>query len=86
MGAGDVAVGGQIGVHEGQDGGGAGGVAPVAHQVHDDAEHAHEDDAGALHAAVGVRGQFLRERAAGLRVGEDGVAFGAEREREVERA
>lgn len=55
-------------------------MAPVAHEVHDDAEHAHQDDAGGFHAAVGVRGQGGREGAAAFGVGEDGVAGGAEGE------
>lgn len=54
------------------------------HEIHDDAEEAHQDDAGVLHAAVGVRGELFGEGAAGFRVGEDGVAFGAQGESEVE--
>ena len=60
----------------------SGRVPPIAHQVHDDGEESLEDDAGVLHSAVRVVGEPLREGSAGFRVGEDGVAFGAEGEGE----
>ena len=59
-----------------------GRVAPVAHEVHDDGEETLQDDAGVLHAAVGVGGEAGGEGAAGFGVGEDGVADGAEGEGE----
>ena len=57
-------------------------VPPVTHQVHDDGEEALQDHAGALHAPVRVGGEVRAEGAAGFGVGEDGVAFGAQGERE----
>lgn len=60
----------------------AGGVPPIAHQIHDDGEETLEHDAGVLHAAVGVVGEAAGKGAAGLGVGEDGVALGAEGEGE----
>ena len=75
---GHVPVHGQVLVQEGQQLQTARGVAPVAHEVHDDGEEPLQDDAGVLHAAVGVVGEALGEGAAGFGVGEDGVAFGAE--------
>lgn len=79
---GHVPVHGQVLVQEGQQLQTARGVAPVAHEVHDDGEEPLQDDAGLLHAAVGVVGEALGEGAAGFGVGEDGVAFGAEGEGE----
>ena len=70
-----ISIRGQISVQKRQQLQTAGGIAPVAHQVHDDGEHALEHDAGAFHAAVGVVGEAAREGPAGFGVGEDGVAF-----------
>ena len=57
-------------------------MTPIAHQIGDDSEDALQDDAGGLHAAVGVGGEFGGESAAGIGVGEDGVTFAAEGEGE----
>lgn len=78
---GNVSVRGQIGVHERQHRRTARSVAPVAHQVHDHAKHAHQDDARVFHPTVRVRSELFREGAAGFRVGEDGVAFSTKGER-----
>lgn len=82
MTAGHIPIRRQIRIQKGQQLQTAGGIAPVAHEIHDDGEHALEHDAGAFHAAVGVVGEAAREGSAGFGVGEDCVALGAEGERE----
>lgn len=51
-----------------------GGLAPVAHQVADDTEQAHESDASLLHAAVRILRKADVEGTAGIGVGEHFVA------------
>ena len=77
-----IAIRRQIGVQKGQQLQAAGGIAPVAHEIHDDGEHTLEHDAGILHAAVGVVGEAAREGPAGFGVGEDRITLGAEGEGE----
>ena len=86
MRSGYVPVHGQVLVQEGQQLQASGGVAPIAHEIHDDGEEPLQDDAGVLHSAVRVVGEAFGEGAAGFGVGEDGVAFGAEGEGEEFRA
>ncbi len=78
VGARDHAVGGHVAVEPGEELGGAGGVAPVAHEVADDGEQRDDVDAGAQHLVVGDVADLFGRRAAGFEVGPDGVAFGAE--------
>ena len=72
----------QVLVQERQQLQASGRVPPVTHQVHDNGKEPLQDHAGFLHPAVGVIGESLGEGTAGFGVGEDGVAFGAEGERE----
>ena len=53
---------------------------PIAHQVHHDSEHALKHNPGVLHAAIRVICKPSSKCAAGLGVGEDGVAFRAQGE------
>ncbi len=78
VGARDHAVGGHVAVEPGEQGRGAGRVAPVAHQVAHDGEHGDDVDAGAQELVVGDVADFLGRGAAGFEVRPDGVAFGAE--------
>lgn len=59
------------------------GMSPVAHEIHDHAEHAHQDHSRSFHTAVGIVGNPSGERAAGVCVGKDGVTGLTEGEREV---
>jgi hypothetical protein len=56
------------------------GVPPVPHQIADNGEQANKLDASLLHAGVGNVTDKRRSSAGGLDVGEDRVAFSAERE------
>ena len=49
-------------------------VPPVMHEVHNDGEHALQNDASIFHTPICVRRELIREGAAGFGVGEDGVA------------
>lgn len=71
--AGQVAVGGHVPVEPGEELDGAGGLAPVAHEVADDAEERDHLDAGALHAAVGDVADQGGGGPRGLDVGPDAV-------------
>jgi len=73
-------VGGKVLVKVGEELLSTGGVAPVAHEVAGDAEHANELDASLLHARVGSIADKTRVGTGSLNVGEDGVALGAEGE------
>lgn len=77
--AGNVSVGRVVGVEPGKQLEGAGGVAPVAHEVEGDGEEGDDLDAGGGHAVVGDVADELGGGARGLNVGPDGVALGAER-------
>jgi hypothetical protein len=59
-----------------------GGVPPVPHQIADNREQANKLDTSLLHAGVGNVADKRGSSTGGLNVGEDGVAFSAERERE----
>ena len=80
--SGHIPVHRQVLVQERQQLQASGSVPPIAHQVHHDGEKSLEDDAGVLHPTVRVIRESLGEGAAGFGVGEYGVAFGAEGERE----
>ena len=82
MGSRHVPVHGQVLVKERQQLQASGRVPPVTHEVHDNGKESLEDDAGVLHSAICVVGESPGESTAGFGVGEDGVAFGAEGERE----
>ena len=75
MSPGHIAIRWQILVQEREQLEAPGSIPPIAHQVHHDSKHALEYNPGILHAAIGVICKLLTECAAGLGVGEDGVAF-----------
>ncbi len=77
-----VSINRQVLVQERQQLQASGRVPPVTHQVHDNGKEPLQDHAGFLHSAVCVISESLGEGAAAFGVGEDGVAFGAEGERE----
>jgi hypothetical protein len=69
-------------VKKGEDLSSTGGVPPVPHQIADNREQADKLDTSLLHARVGNVADKGRSGTGGLDVGEDRVAFSAERERE----
>lgn len=72
MAASKVSVHGHVAVKVRKDLSGAGGSAPVAHEVADDAEEGDELHAGLLHARVGGVADEGGAGAGGFDVGEDG--------------